>query len=296
MPALSRKTRGAVAMVAAMGLFVVNDSLVKLASATLPPGQIIAARGFVATAAALGVVAALGHLGSLSHLARPVVLMRGLLEGIIAVLFITAIAHLPLANLNAILQAASIIVVALAALLGVEKVGWRRWLAVLVGFLGVLLVVKPGAAGFNLFALVAAGSAFLVAVRDLVTRRIAAGIPSPVIAFGSTGMVWLVGLAYSLGQPWAPVGGREALLLAGAGVLVALGNYQIIVAFRDGEVSTVSALRYTVLLFSLVLGYAIWGDWPDPLAMLGAALIVGSGLYAMHRERVRARLERSAGT
>ncbi len=289
MAALSRSARGALAMVAAMATFVVNDALVKLAAAHFPTGQLLALRGVVSVASALALVAALGHQRSLPLVLSRPVLLRGGSEALIAFTFIAALAHLPLANITAILQAASLIVVAIAAMSGLEQVGWRRWLAVLVGFLGVLLIVKPGLEGFTIWSVVALVSSSMVAVRDLLTRRIKADIPSPVVSLGSTIMVGLFGLAMSLTTAWAPLRAAEVGYLVGAGVLVALGNYCIVVAFRDGSVSVVSALRYTVLLFALVLGYVVWGDWPDRLAMAGAGLIVASGLYALHRERIRAR-------
>jgi drug/metabolite transporter (DMT)-like permease len=279
--------RGALAMVAAMATFVVNDALVKLASTHYPTGQLLALRGVIAVSAALLLVRALGHGQQLRLVLSWPVALRGLTEGVVAFTFIMALAHLPLANVTAILQAASLMVVAMAAALGMEQVGWRRWLAVIVGFVGVLLVVKPGLEGFNVYALVALASSVLVGFRDLLTRRIRANIPSPVISLGSTIMVSLFGLAMSSLTPWQPIVATPTFYLVGAGVLVALGNLCIVIAFRDGDVTVVSALRYSVLLFALVLGYVVWGDWPDPLAMLGAALIVGSGLYAIHRRSVR---------
>ncbi len=288
MPAsLSAQARGALAMVGAMATFVVNDALVKLAAAHYPTGQLLALRGVVAITAALLLVRVLGHARSLGRLLSWPVALRGLTEGVVAFTFILALTHLPLANITAILQSASLIVVAMAALLGIERVGWRRWLAVIVGFIGVLLVVKPGLAGFTIYALVALASSLLVGARDLMTRSIAPDIPSPVISLGSTIMVTGVGLTISMFAPWQPIVLEPTLLLAGAGVLVALGNLFIVIAFRDGDVTTVSALRYTVLLFALVLGYVIWGEFPDTLALLGSGLIVGSGLYALHRQRVR---------
>ena len=276
-------------MVAAMALFVINDTFVKLAAGHYPTGQLLTLRGFVAVGSSLALVAALGQLHALKLLREPRVLLRGLMEGVVAYTFIFALAHMPLANITAILQAASLFVVAMAASLGIEQVGWRRWLAVAVGFAGVLLIVRPGIDGFNAYALIALCSAFVVGLRDLMTRSIRANIPSPVIAIGSTLMVMMVGASMSLAETWQPVTLRETLYLACAGVFVAFGNFSIVVAYRDGDVSVVSALRYSVLIFALMLGYVVWGDFPDGWDLAGAALIVGSGLYAMHRERVRQR-------
>lgn len=285
---LASNRRGVLAMVAAMALFVVNDALVKLATATYPTGQVLAVRGLFATLAALALVRSFGRFSDLKALAQPLVVLRGLLEGVIAFTFITALAKLPLANITAILQAASLIVVAMAAMLGIERVGWRRWLAICVGFAGVLIIVRPTADGFNVYSLVALASAVLVGVRDLLTRRIGVNIPSSVVTFSTTAVVCLMGWLIGLAEVWQPLQLKPTLFLIAAAVFVALGNYAIIVAYRDADVSLVSGFRYTVLVFAIVIGVAVWGEWPDLPALAGAGLIVGSGLYTLRRQRVRA--------
>ncbi len=275
-------------MIAAQATFVVNDAFVKLATVAYPAGQVLAIRGLFATAAALMLVRAFGSFSDLKAMSNPLVIGRGIFEGAIAFTFITALAQLPLANITAILQAATLIIVALAAVSGIERVGWRRWLAIAVGFAGVLLIVRPAAEGFTIYSLVALASAILVGVRDLLTRRIGAAVPSTVITFSTTVVVCLMGWVIGLGEVWRPFQTRETLYLIAAAVFVALGNYSIIVAYRDADVSLVSGFRYTVLVFAIGLGIVIWGDWPDTLALVGAALIVGSGLYTLHRQKIRA--------
>ena len=286
--------RGVIAMVAAMATFVVNDAFVKLATAAYPTGQVLAIRGLFATAAALVLVSSFGKLSDLKALSNPLVMARGALEGAVAISFITALAHLQLANITAILQAASLIVVAMAAILGIEKVGWRRWAAIGTGFIGVLIIVRPTPDGFTIYSLVALASAILVGFRDLLTRRIGADVPSSVITFTTTAVVCLMGWVLGLWEVWKPLQARETLYLMAAAVFVALGNYAIIVAYRDADVSLVSGFRYTVLVFAIALGILIWDDWPDAASLTGAALIVGSGLYTLHRQRVRAAEARAA--
>jgi drug/metabolite transporter (DMT)-like permease len=283
---MGRKARGNVAMLVAMALFVVNDSLVKLASMTFPLGQVMALRGIFATAVALGLVFVLGQAGSVRTVTRPRVMLRAVLEAIVAFTYITALKHLPLANVVAIFLASSLIIIAMAGVTGLERIGWRRTTAILVGFCGVLLVVQPRAEGFNLFSLLALASAFLVAIRDLVTRRIADDVPSGVVAVATTLAVMLFGFLLGMTETWQPLQLRESLYLSGAAIMVALGNITVIMAFRDGDVSVVSGLRYSVLVFALVAGWLIWGDLPNGLALLGAGLIVGSGVYALHRQNL----------
>lgn len=285
---LAANRRGVLAMIGAMAAFVVNDALVKLATSAYPTGQVLAIRGLFAVAAALLLLRGTSGFADLKALRNPLVLARGALEGVIAFTFITALAHLPLANITAILQAASLIVVALAALLGVEQVGWRRWLAIGVGFIGVLVIVRPAADGFTIYSLVALASAVLVGFRDLMTRRISAQVPSGVIALSTTIVVCAMGWLLGMAEVWRPLRLTETLYLIGAAAFVALGNFGIIVAYRDADVSLVSGFRYMVLVFAIIVGIVIWGDWPDLASLTGAALIVGSGLYTLHRQRVLA--------
>ncbi|HEX2135962.1 MAG TPA: DMT family transporter, partial [Microvirga sp.] len=142
-PAAVANRRGILAMLAAMTLFTGNDTLLKIATADLPPGQIMAIRGLFSIALVLALLAGRGETGRLRDLRQPVVLLRGAIEAAIAFLFITSLSRLPIANVNAILQATPIIMTFLAVALGLEQVGIRRWSAVVVGFLGVLFIVKP---------------------------------------------------------------------------------------------------------------------------------------------------------
>jgi drug/metabolite transporter (DMT)-like permease len=274
-------------MVTSMTLFSVSDTLVKLAAAALPAGQIMAVRGAFAILFLLVLVAARGEGSSVGALRSPLVLGRGLLEALIAFLFITSLAQLPLANINAILQATPLILTLLTVLLGIETVGWRRWSAIIVGFVGVLFIVKPSLSGMNVYALFALASAALVAVRDLVTRRIKGEVPTSVITLATTLAVTAAGILLSFRDAWAVPSGPQLLLLAGAALFVTLGSLAVVKAFRVGEMAVVSPFRYSVILSSLVLGYLVFGEWPDAYSFLGIALIVGSGLYTLHREQVR---------
>jgi drug/metabolite transporter (DMT)-like permease len=285
--------RGIVAMLAAMALFVGNDVLLKLATVHFPVGQAIALRSSFALFASLALVMALGSLSDLKQLNNRRVLGRGCLEALVAVTFITALTKLPIANINAILQASSIIIVALAAIMRIEVVGWRRWMAIIIGFVGVLFIVRPGVDGFNAYALLALFSAFLVAIRDLVTRGISREVSSSAITTGTIIMVGLAGLAMKSVEVWQPLALRETLYLLGAALFVTGGNFTIIVAFRAADISLVSGFRYSILVFSIIVGVLIWGDWPDMPAIIGSVLIVGSGLYAMHRQRLREREARA---
>jgi drug/metabolite transporter (DMT)-like permease len=273
-----------------MAFFITNDAVVKLASATFPTSQIMGVRGIFASLFALCLVFAFREGRALRHLASPLVALRATIEATVAFLFITALALLPLANINAIMQATPIIMTLMSIALGIERVGWRRWGAILVGFAGVLLIVQPSAEGFNVYAGIALIAAVLVAARDLVTRRIGGDIPSIVVALSTTMAVGIAGFVIALvkGDAWADFFIGEMNLLLVAAVLVTFGNLSIVMAFRNTDVSIVSPFRYIIVVFAIVLGYLFFDELPDIFALVGIALIAGSGLYTIHREnRVR---------
>ncbi|WP_019400544.1 MULTISPECIES: DMT family transporter [unclassified Chelatococcus] len=288
--------RGIVAMLGAMALFCCNDTLVKLATSAYPASQILAVRGLFAVVAATVLAFALGQVGSWRGLRNPMLLLRAFLEAAVAFTFITALAHIPLGNITAILQATPILMTMIAAMVGLETVGWRRWCAVFVGFCGVLLIVKPDMAGFDAWALIALGAAALAAMRDLVTRQIRAEVSTGLVTIASAAAVPLVGLALAPTQEWQPIDARATGFLAGAAVLVSLGNYCLIVACRGTDVSIVSSFRYSVVVWAILLGFLVWGELPDALAMAGTGLIVAAGVYTIHRERVRMREARAGAT
>jgi drug/metabolite transporter (DMT)-like permease len=288
-----RSNRSAiVAMLAAMALFTGNDTLTKLATAELPPGQIMGIRGTFAVLLIMGLVVAMGEARQLRELRSPILALRAVLEASVAFTFLTALGHLQLANITAILQATPIIITVLTVLLGLETVGWRRWSAIVVGFLGVLLIVKPSLGGLNIYAGMALASAAMVALRDLVTRSIKPRVPTVVVTLATTAIVTLLGFALSLQETWQPLSAREIALLGGAAVFVTLGNLAVIKAYRIGEMSVVSPFRYAVILTSLTTGFLVFGEWPDLISVAGIGLIVLSGLYTVHREQVRLRQAR----
>ena len=285
--------RAIIAMVLAMAFFVVNDTLVKLVRVEWGAGQILIVRGAFALSFLAIWIFASGYGRQMSLVFGKAVMLRGLLEAMIAVLFISAIGAMALADITAMLMLAPLMITAMSKFLFKEQVGWRRWLAVSVGFIGMLMVVQPGGSATSPWAL---GMAFLsvvfVAARDLLTRKLPANVPSVIAAFTSTlGTVSAGGLLILFGQSWQPLQPQLMIWLICAAFVVVLGNYAIIEAHRDVELSAVSPFRYSVIVFAVVMGIVVFGAWPSPIALGGIALICASGLYTLHRERVR-RLER----
>ena len=286
---LDPTTRGVIAMVVGMAFQVTNDAIVKLVSARLPASEIMAIRGVMAVGLMLAIILSVGQGARLKAVASPLVALRSVLEAACCVVYLTALSGLGLAEFTSIVQATPLIMTAFAVALGWQKVGPRRWAAIGVGFVGVLLVAKPSPTGVNAYAGLALLAAVIMAVRDLVTRRIPSHAPSLVVTLGATVTVTLVGATGGVIEPsaWVAPNAREIVLLTSVAALVCACNMMIVLAFRLGDMAVVGPFRYSVILGSLILGYAVWGDRPDALGLAGAALIVGSGLYALRRERVR---------
>jgi len=281
--------RGITSMIVGMMLFVSNDVLIKLASETVPLGQLMLVRGAIANSAILLLIWGSGLLQSLPLLLNGVVLGRGLLDLLASVLYLLALFNMPIANVSAIGMTSPLLMTAVAALFLRESVGWRRWTAVACGFGGVLLIGQPRAEGFNFWSLVAVASVVFIVSRDLITRRVGAGIPSLIVTAGTSIFVMVGGGTMTMVHGWVPMTGHSLLLLALAATFL-IGGYQLIIdAMRHGELSLVSPFRYTALVFSLLAGFLVWGDAPNPLAWAGIVVVVGSGLYVLHRERIRHR-------
>lgn len=287
--------RGIIAMITAMACFITNDTLVKIVAVDLPAGEIVAIRNSFAVVLVLGWVFATGHGPDLPRIVSPLVLTRGCLEAVVALLFISALAVIPIADITAIFLITPLLLTALSGPILKEHIGWRRWMAVLAGFCGMLLVVKPGGAGFvaGPATAMALASVVFCAARDIITRFIDPRIPTIVVTLSTCLSVGLFGLAMMAFQPYVPPTQKHMVLLLCASLVVVIGNYAMVQAFRGVEVSLVSPFRYSIMVWALISGITVFGQWPDAWSWLGMGVIVAAGLYTLHRERVRLR-QRSA--
>jgi len=272
-------------MIGAMGCFVVNDALVKYASQTMPPAQLIFVRGVMASLLVLSVAHATGATRRIREIARGWVAVRAVVDAIATVLFLVSLFHLPLANATAINMASPLIITVLAALFLGERLGRSRWLAVGVGFVGVLLIIQPEGRAFNSYALVCLLSTVLLSVRDLVTRRVHAAVPSILVTLSNTVAVTLLAGGLTLFEGWRPFTGLELSLLAVVAVFLSSAYYLIVVSTRRGDLSLIAPFRYTAILFATVAGFVIWGDTPNALAWCGIALVIASGIYVLRVSR-----------
>lgn len=283
---ISSNLRAALFMVVAMATFTSNDAITKYVLETVGMGQVLLVRGLFATLLILLLAWSSGALRRPGQIFHPVVAMRTLSEMGATLAFVAALSHMPLANISSVLQALPLAVTMGAALFFGETVGWRRWLAIAIGFSGVLVIVRPGLEGFNAFSLLALLSVMCAASRDLFTRRIPEEIPSMLVSVATAVMVSLLGgVIVLVSGDWEPLPAASTLLLAFSSILL-IGGYQfIIMAMREGEISFVAPFRYTALIWALTLGFLIFGETPDLAMIVGASIIVVSGLYTLYRER-----------
>lgn len=277
---------GALLMIGSMAGFTINDTLVKMVGGEMPLSQILTLRGVVAT---LLIYLLARRLGSLRwNLAKGdwgLVAARCVAELLSTYLFLTALMVTPLANLTAILQGLPLTITLGAALFFGEPVGWRRMSAILVGFCGILLIVRPGVDGFGSGTLYALGAVIAITARDLLTRRMSSEVPSMVVTLLASLTVLVFGLVASTQVTWQPVTVNSLAIVTGAAVFIFVGYLCSVMTMRVGDVAFVSPFRYTGLLWALLLGWLVFGDWPDPLTLLGAAIVVATGLFTLYRER-----------
>ncbi len=283
---MTPNVKGALLMMGSMAAFTVNDTLVKLVGQDMHLFQLVTMRGILATVL---IYTLARHLGAL-HLNFPrhdrwLVAIRSVCELLATLFFLTALMHMPLANVTAVLQALPLTVTLGAALFFGETVGWRRKIAIGVGFLGMLLIVRPGPDGFSIYAVYALITVAVITVRDLITRRMSVEVPSMVVTLAASLTITLSAGVASAVTGWTPVTVGTGILIASAAVLVLLGYLFSVMVMRVGEVGFVAPFRYSGVLWALGLGWLVFGDWPDAITMLGAVLVVGAGLFTLFRER-----------
>jgi S-adenosylmethionine uptake transporter len=283
---MSPNTRGALLMMASMAAFTLNDTCIKATDKALPLFQLLTIRGVISSLLIFLLARYLGALRfDLSRRDWALVALRSVSEIGAAYFFLTALLNMPLANVTAILQVLPLTVTLGAALFFRDPLGWRRMLAILVGFGGMLLIVRPGPDGFSIDALYALAAVVCVTARDLATRRMSAEAPSMTVTLCASLSVMAFSAVASTGVDWQPVDTRLALLLAGSSFFILGGYLFSVMVMRVGDVSFVAPFRYTGLLWALILGFVVFGDWPSDLTLIGAAIVVATGVFTLYRER-----------
>lgn len=291
--ALSDNLRGVILMNVAMLAFTVNDTAMKAVTQSMPLFQAITLRG-IFTTLVLVLIAARGGALRLWPGGRDggIVALRTLAEVLATVTFLVALTHMPLANLSAIMQSLPLAVTLVAALVFGDKIGWRRLLAISIGFMGVLLIIRPGTEGFDRWSMLGLASVACVVVRDLSTRKLTAATPSVTVAVWAGFAVTLMGAAGAAVTGWEPVSLPEAMLIGTASTFLIAGYLTVVMVMRAGDIGVISPFRYMALLWAILLGWSIFGTLPDQLTMIGSAIVVGTGIFTLLRERHLARVRR----
>jgi drug/metabolite transporter (DMT)-like permease len=283
---MSANLRGILAVLVASTAFVLNDALIKLVSAELPTSEILILRGILATLLLIAGVLVLGAARPVAILFTPMMLLRVGSAATATVFIVLSLRHLPLATVTVVLQVTPLAVIAGSSILYGEKVSWRRWAAALTGFLGVVLIVRPGGGSFGAAVYVLLTALLFTTTRDLTTRGLSHDIPSIFVAAASSAAIALAGLvlapfddAWVIPSTWT----WGAMMISAACLFVA--NTFMIMALRTGEIAVVAPFRYAPVPLAVLLGYLWWEDLPDTLGFVGTGLVLGAGLYTLHRER-----------
>ena len=281
--------RAGLYMVITTACFVAGDTCIKLIGTSLPLGQVICLIGVVSSLFLLMVCGQQGILKSVPLIFTRTVLLRSLFDTMGSFMFVSALMHMPLANLSSVMQSVPLVVVAVGVIFLGEKAGLSRIAAVIAGFAGVLLIVKPSPQTITIYEFLAVGAVIVVAFRDLVTKRIPAHVPLLVIALANAIFISLSGFGAGLVQGFKTVEAWQWALLLGAGLFVTISYFFIVATVRLGDLSATAPFRYSEVVFAIIAGILVFGEYPDAISYVGMALVIAAGLFAAHREAAQAR-------
>jgi len=284
--------RAALTMLAAVAVFSSMDAGLKLLSAHYPPFQVAALRGGASLPLVLAWALSTAGARSLLHVRWPLHLLRGAIGVAMMASFVYALRTLPLATAYSIFFIAPLLITALSVPFLGERVGPRRWIAIAVGLLGVVVLLRPSGEGMLSLAAIAVLLAALMYAVSAITVQLLARTDSTQAMVVWVMVLMTVGAGAIAAPHWVAIRPADLWLVAGVGVAGAIGQYAITEAFRLGEASLLAPLEYTALVWGVVLDATLWGVLPDSITWVGAAIIIASGLYLVRRERVHAESER----
>ena len=273
-------------MALSMLAFVLNDGLMKAVFDSMSIYQAIFLRGLI-TVPLIALLA--WHQSELIIRIAPcnrlLLTLRVAAEVGATVGFLTALKHMPLANVTAILQALPLTVTMAAALFLGEKVGWRRWLAIAIGLAGVLIIIRPGMEGFSVYSIWALVAVGCVTIREIATRKLSADLPSLPVALATAIAIGGLGAVMLPAVEWAPLSASALSLICGASLAIIGGYLFSVMTIRIGDIGFVAPFRYTAMVWALILGLLMFGEIPDMPTITGTVIIILTGLYLLHRER-----------
>ena len=284
--------RGAGLMVCSMFLYTFNDACLKAVGETLPIFQSIFLRSIL-----VAIIFSCLFFFTKSYTVKlnlndfKLLSLRAIAEVTSTFFFISALFKMPIANVVSIVQILPLTVSLAAVIFLKERIGWRRILAIFIGFIGVLLIVKPGANDFNYYSTYALLAVIFVTMREIVTRRLSKEVPSFFVASTTAMTVFIFSGLGSLTVNWVQVSISNFLSLMAASAFLAGGYLFSVLAIRKGELTLVAPFRYTSLLVALLLGFFVFGEWPDKMTFIGAIIIFSAGMFSFYREKKIAKLK-----
>jgi drug/metabolite transporter (DMT)-like permease len=281
--------RAGLYMVITTACFVAGDTCIKLIGASLPLGQVICLIGLVSSLFIFMVCGQQGILRNVPLIFTRSVLLRSLFDAMGSFMFVSALMHMPLANISSVMQSVPLVVVAVGVIFLGEKAGFSRIAAVIAGFVGVLLIVKPMPHTITIYEFLAVGAVIVVALRDLVTKRIPAHVPLLVIALANAIFISASGFVVGLMQGFKTVEIWQWALLLGAGLFVTISYFFIVATVRLGDLSATAPFRYSEVVFAIIAGILVFGEYPDAISYVGMAMVIAAGLFAAHREAMQNR-------
>ena len=285
--------RAILALTCSMGLFAFNDSLMKLATEGLPVSEIILLRGIIACTLLVVILKFIGQFDLASLFKHRIIYVRSLFEVLLTISFVSALKNIPLGEVTAMTQAVPILMSLWAALVWKEQVSPGRWVAIMSGFAGVVIIARPDGNGLAPAMILALAAALFAASRDLITRKVPSQISSLMVTFSSTLASGFGGLALSPFEVWVTPDLTQWIYIAGAACISTTANFAIVLAYRGADISLVSPFRYTAVPFAVLLGLVIWGHVPDVWSFVGMGIVVLSGIYTIAGDRLFKLLRRA---
>jgi drug/metabolite transporter (DMT)-like permease len=287
---VSASAKGILLMCLAMIVFTTLDTQAKYLTQDFPGPAAVFFRYGVNLLIAIGIMLWSGTLSAFGTGHPSLQILRGLLLMGSTFLNFAAMRHLQLAQTAAIFFTIPLFVCILSVPVLGEQVGWRRWLAVLVGFAGVLVIMRPGSQQFHWAMLLSLGASLCGALYNLATRKVG-GKDSAETSVLYGALVGSAGGALTLPWTWQLPQGWQWPLLLGMGIAGSIGHYMLTHAHRLAPASLLAPFIYTQIVWMTLAGYLVFGDIPDRITLLGAMIVVFSGIYVWHRERVRAQAD-----
>jgi len=287
--------KGILLMLIAMAGFTMEDLFMKKLSVNLSTGQILITLGFGSSLVFALMAKSKGYKLTAKIFWSKGMLIRQFAEGIAAIAFITSLTLIPLSTVAAVFQATPLVITMGAALFLGEAVGWRRWLAIIVGLIGVLIIIRPGLNSFDPNVVYILIAVLFVTVRDLITRKLPMNVPSTIVSFQAFASLIIAGgiLIFLSDQKIVGLDKNQIYFVLGGIIFGVIGYYCIVASTRIGEAGVVTPFRYSRLLFAIIIGFLFFNERPDFLTLLGASIVIMTGIYTVLRERYLARRSRA---